>query len=88
MKIIVSCIDWDYDGKHDGEPYPEGLPKTVTIKKKDMESLPNKGEVIIENEAVFERLMEDVDGEAENLAEYLTDKYGYCLCGFVTEVES
>lgn len=32
-------------------------------------------------------LLEDINGEAENLVEYLTDEYGCCICGFVPEVE-
>lgn len=32
-------------------------------------------------------LLEDIDGEAANLAEYLTQKYGCLVNGFVVEVE-
>lgn len=32
-------------------------------------------------------LLEDIHGEAENLADYLTDKYECCICGFIPEVE-
>lgn len=32
-------------------------------------------------------LFEDIDGEAENLAEYLSDAYGYLVNGFAVAVE-
>lgn len=47
-------------------------------------SLPT--EITINNPS--ELLMEDIDGYAENLAEYLSNTYGYCVCGFTTNTES
>lgn len=32
-------------------------------------------------------VLEGIDGEAEALTEYLTETYGCCVCGFVSEVE-
>lgn len=71
MKLIISDIDWDYDGKDNGEPCPDGLPS----------------EVVVEDEDLLNALLVDVDGEAEEIAEYLSDTYGYCVCGFTTDVE-
>lgn len=71
MKIIVSNIDWDWDGKNDGEPCPEHLPT----------------ELVIDDPELVPKLLEDIDGYAENLAEYLSDTYEYCVCGFMTDVE-
>lgn len=41
----------------------------------------------IEIEYPSPELLEDIDGEAANLAEYLTQKYGCLVNGFVVEVE-
>lgn len=59
------------DWDYDDDQHPENLPTTVTI----------------DDPALIPHLAEDIDGEAENLAEYLSDKYGYCLRGFVTELK-
>lgn len=71
MKLTISNIDWDYDGKEEGEPIPEGIPT----------------EVVITDENLLSHLLIDIDGEAENVAEYLSDTYDYCVCGFTTQVE-
>lgn len=71
MQISVTNIDWDWDGKHDGEPCPEHLPT----------------ELVIDDPELVPKLSEDIDGYAENLADYLSDTYEYCVCGFVAELE-
>lgn len=58
----------DWDTSGDDLLEPVDLPSTVTI----------------DDPMLLPHLMENVDGEAENLAEWLTQKYGYCLKGFTT----
>lgn len=58
----------DWDTSGDDSLEPVDLPSTVTI----------------DDPMLLPHLMENVDGEAENLAEWLTQKYGYCLRGFTT----
>lgn len=43
--------------------------------------------VIEEPLSLVWELAEDINGDAANLAEYLTDKYGYCVRGLVAELE-
>lgn len=71
MKIIVSNIDWDYPGKDDGAECP--LPEKVVIENDDLKTI--------------RHLLYDINGEAQNLAEYLTEMYECCVCGFTTDVE-
>lgn len=52
-------------------PKSAGLPKKVVID-------------INENNA---DLLEDIDGYADNLCDYLSDEYGYCIEGFCVEVK-
>lgn len=71
MKLTISNIDWDYDGKDSGEPLPEGLPT----------------EVVITDEDLLNTLLVDIDGYSEEITDYLSDTYGYCVCGYTTDVE-
>lgn len=71
MKLTISNIEWDYDGKENGEPLPEHLPK----------------EVVITDEDLLNTLLIDVDGYAEEISDYLSDTYGYCVGCFSTNVE-
>lgn len=68
MKIVITNIDWDYEGKGNGAECP--FPSELTLEVEPSSPL-----------------LENIYGEAENLAEYLTDKYECCVCGFVPEVE-
>lgn len=71
MKLVVSNIDWDYPGKDEGQGCPSELPAEITV----------------DDEALLNQLMVDINGGAENLAEYLTDTYECCVCGFVPSIE-
>lgn len=44
-------------------------------------------QIVIEDQTLLPVLLEDIDSEAANLAEYLTQKYGCLVNGFVAEVE-
>ena len=55
--------------------------------KDDGGECPLPSEVVIEDPALILYLSDDIDGEAENIAEYLSDTYGCCVCGFTTDVE-
>lgn len=61
----------DWDTSGDDFAAPADLPVTVTI----------------DDPMLLPHLMEDVEGSAENLAEWLTQEYGYCLKGFTTSFE-
>lgn len=61
----------DWDTSGDDSSEPVNLPSTVTI----------------DDPMLLPHLMENVEGEAENLAEWLTQEYGYCLRGFTTAFE-
>lgn len=65
VKIVVSNIDWDHEGRNNDGTLPD--------------------QVVIEDPSPD--LLEDINGDAANLAEYLTEKYECCICGFVPEVE-
>ncbi len=54
--------------------------------KEDGAECPFPSEVTIDSPMLIPHLLEDIDGEAANLAEYLTSEYGCCVCGFVPEV--
>lgn len=75
MKLTVSNIDWDYSGKEEGKECP--FPSQIVIDSNDPD---------ITSETIS-YLLEDINGEAENLAEYLTEYYECCVCGFTTDVE-
>lgn len=47
--------------------------------------LPTK--IVIDDPDILQQVLVDIDGEAENLADYLTDAYGYCVRGFTTNIE-
>lgn len=47
------------------------------------DSLPSEIEIVDPDPA----LLEDINGEAENLAEYLSSEYGYLVNGFAVDVE-
>lgn len=49
------------------------------------ENLPSQTEIEITSETKY--LLEDIDGYADNLTEFLSDKYGYCLNHYNVEVE-
>lgn len=49
------------------------------------ENLPSQTEIEITSETKY--LLEDIDGYADNLTEFLSDKYGYCLNHYDVEVE-
>lgn len=61
--------------------------KKITVSNIDWydgnDTLPSKIEIVDPDPA----LLEDIEGEAENLAEYLSDKYGYSVNGFAVDVE-
>lgn len=42
-------------------------------------------QLVIDNPTSF--LLEDINGEAENIANYLSDAFGYCVCGFTIDLE-
>lgn len=44
-------------------------------------------EVVVEDPDVLSYLLEDVDDYSDNIADYLSDTYGYCVYGFTTDVE-
>lgn len=71
MKIIVSNIDWDCNDDSYTRNCPNNLPS----------------QVIIDDPVLMAHLSKDICGDADNLAEYLTDKYGYCVRGFTAELE-
>lgn len=71
MKIMVSDIDWDYPGRNDGSLRPDSLP----------------GEVVIDDPILVVNLAAGTDGYEDAVAEYLSDTYGYCVCGFTAELE-
>lgn len=45
--------------------------------------LPKK--IVIDINESNEYLLEDIDGYADNLCDYLSDEYGYCIEGFKAE---
>ena len=47
--------------------------------------LPKK--IVIDDQTLLPHLMEDVYGMAENLAEWLSSTYGFCVKGFTTNIE-
>lgn len=49
------------------------------------ENLPSQTEIEITSETKY--LLEDIDGYADNLTEFLSVKYGYCLNHYNVEVE-
>ena len=71
QSIIVSDIDWDTDGDKEIE---KKLPKEVLIP-------------ITENNF---NLIEDWNGDkgyAENICDFLSDNYGYCIYSFSVDIE-
>lgn len=44
-------------------------------------------EVIVDDPMMVPHLLEGINEDAENVAEYLSNRYGYCVCGFTTCVE-
>lgn len=75
MKLTVSNIDWDYSGKEEGKECP--FPSQIVIDSNDPDM----------TSKTISYLLEDINGEAENLAEYLTKCYECCVCGFTASVE-
>lgn len=43
--------------------------------------------IVIDDQTLLSHLMEDVDGMAENLAEWLSSTYGFCVKDFTTDIE-
>lgn len=43
-------------------------------------------EITIDIDEDNEYLLEDIDGYAEELCDYLSDEHGYCLLGFAVEL--
>lgn len=48
---------------------------------------PFPSSVVIDNVGPFSPLLDDIDGDAANIAEHLTAEYECCVCGFSAEVE-
>jgi len=74
----------------DGTVYDLDKKITITITDIDWDApksigLPN--EVVIDINISNVHLLEDIDGSAENLSDYLSDTYEYCHYGFTAEVE-
>ena len=44
-------------------------------------------EVVIDINEDNTDLLEDIDGYADNLCDYLSDEYGYCIKGFCVDIE-
>lgn len=55
--------------------------------KDDGTECPLPAEVVIDDPMLIPHLSVDIDGEASNIVEYLSDTYGYCVCGFVPTLE-
>lgn len=51
------------------------------------EDAPLPEEVVIEVTPENAYLLEDIDGYADNLSDYLSDTYEYCHAGFAVTVE-
>ena len=71
MKLIISNIEWDYEGRSSGRPMPEGLPDTVTVIDED----------------IINSLMMGSEVDDESVNDYLRDTYGYYLISFETSME-
>lgn len=71
LVLTVSNIDWDYEEKGDSIECPASLPK----------------QIVIDDSKVLDRVLEGIDGDADALAEYLTETYHCCVCGFAHDVE-
>lgn len=67
----IRVTNIDWDWDEDDGPRPEELPS----------------EVIIDDPLLIPSLADDIEGNAENLAEWLTNEYGYCLRGFYASLE-
>ncbi len=67
----IRVTNIDWDWDENDGPRPEELPS----------------EVIIDDPMLIPSLAIDIEGDAENLAEWLTNKYGYCLRGFFACME-
>ena len=52
-------------------------PKSVKLPKKLVIDIDNNNEY----------LLDDIDGYADNVSDYISDTYGYCHYGFATTVE-
>ena len=68
----------------------EGGMKKLTISnikwdKDDDNEVDLPAQLTINNPSSY--LLEDIDGEAKNIADYLSDKFGYCVCGFTKDLE-
>lgn len=67
----IRVTNIDWDWDEDDGPRPEELPS----------------EVIIDDPLLIPSLADDIEGNAENLAEWLTNEYGHCLRGFCASLE-
>lgn len=71
MKLVISNIEWDYEGRSCGRPVPEGLPDTVAITDGD----------------IINSLMMGSGIDDESVMDYLRDTYRYYLISFETSME-
>ena len=51
----------------------------------DDTELPEKVEVVIDDPT--DEMLEDIDGYADIISDYLSDKCGYCVRGFAVEAD-
>ena len=78
-RIVVTNIDWDTDDDEDDDDGTENEGET--------RHLPPK-EITIEINDDNRHLLEDLNGYADNLLDYLSDTYGFCIRGFNAETET
>ena len=71
MVLVITDIKWDLEDED--------------LTKEDIENLNLPENIRLENPD--EELLEDVDGYADNICDWLSDEYGFFVKGFHTDIE-